>query len=160
MYLIISIRLAQAHAPLVLVHLAVATDCRGAESTVEFDRQWNKTVNAILAMNADIYGLAELENDGYGPTSAIQDLVNKLNASAGAGTYAFIDADALVGLPDALGNDAIKVGIIYKPANVTPIGTTAALNTVAFVTVVMLFHATVFLSFKHLKIKTLQQCSW
>ena len=29
--------------------------------------------------------------------------------------------------------DAIKVGLIYKPAKVTPVGTTAALNSEAFV---------------------------
>ena len=34
---------------------------------------------------------------------------------------------------NALGTDAIKVGMLYKPALVTPIGDTAALNTVAFV---------------------------
>ena len=49
------------------------------------------------------------------------------------GTYAFIDADAGTGQINALGTDAIKVGFLYKPASVTPIGTTAALNTVAFV---------------------------
>ena len=32
-----------------------------------------------------------------------------------------------------MGTDAIKVGMIYKPATVTPVGQTAALNTVAFV---------------------------
>jgi predicted extracellular nuclease len=37
-----------------------------------------------------------------------------------------------VGQTNALGTDAIKVGIIYKPAKATPIGSTAALNTGAF----------------------------
>ena len=110
-----------------------ATDCRGAENSTEFERQWPKTVNAMIAMDADIFGLAELENDGYGSSSAIQDLVNKLNTIAGAGTYAFIDVDTLTGQINALGTDAIKVGIVYKPDNVTPIGTTSALNTIAFV---------------------------
>lgn len=30
----------------------------------------------------------QIENDGYGPNSAIQDLINGLNAAAGAGTFA------------------------------------------------------------------------
>ena len=110
-----------------------ATDCRGAENSTEFDRQWPKTINAMIAMNADVFGVAEMENDGYGPSSAIQDMVDKLNVIAGAGTFAFIDVDALTGLTNALGTDAIKVGIIYQPANVTPVGTTAVLGTVAFV---------------------------
>ena len=41
--------------------------------------------------------------------------------------------DAGTGQINALGTDAIKVGLIYKPARVNPVGQTAALNTVAFV---------------------------
>jgi predicted extracellular nuclease len=51
----------------------------------------------------------------------------------GAGTYAYLDVDARSGQVDALGADAIKVGMIYKPASVTPVGTTAVLNSAAFV---------------------------
>ena len=58
-----------------------ATDCRGADTQAEFDRQWPKTVAAILAMNADVIGVNEIENDGYGPASAIQFLVDQLNAA-------------------------------------------------------------------------------
>jgi uncharacterized protein len=110
-----------------------ATDCRGADTQTEFDRQWPKTVVAILAMNADVIGVNEIENDGYGPDSAIQFLVNKLNEATASGTFAFIDVDANTGQTNAMGTDAIKVGMIYKPASVTPVGQTAALNTVAFV---------------------------
>ncbi len=110
------------------------TDCRGANSQAEFDRQWPKTVEAILPFSPAVVGLTEIENDGYGAVSAVQDLVNMLNIVAGPGTYAFIDADAGTGQVNALGTDAIKVALIYRPALVTPIGTTAALNTPAFVT--------------------------
>jgi predicted extracellular nuclease len=108
-------------------------DCRGANNVVELQRQTAKTVAAVTGGGADVVGIAEIENDGYGPTSAIQYLIDKLNTAAGAGTYAFIDADAATGQTDALGNDAIKVGFLYKPAVVTPVGQTAALNSVAFV---------------------------
>jgi uncharacterized protein len=108
-------------------------DCRGANSAAELQRQTAKTVTAVTGGGADVVGIAEIENDGYGPTSAIQNLVDKLNASAGAGSYAFINADAATGQTDALGNDAIKVGFLYKPAVVTPVGQTAALNSLAFV---------------------------
>ena len=50
-----------------------ATDCRGADTPAEFDRQWPKTVSAIVNTEADVVGLVELENDGYGPTSALAD---------------------------------------------------------------------------------------
>lgn len=108
-------------------------DCRGADTQSEFDRQVPKTVAAILAMNPDVIGINEIENDGYGPDSSIQYLVDQLNAFAGAGTYAFIDVDAATGQVNALGTDAIKVGMLYKPASVTPVGQTAALNSIAFV---------------------------
>ena len=110
-----------------------ATDCRGADTQAEFDRQWPKTVAAIIQTGADVIDIGEIENDGYGADSAIQFLVTQLNAATAAGTYAFIDADAGTGQVNALGTDAIKVGLLYKPARVTPVGTTAALNSVAFV---------------------------
>ena len=108
-------------------------ECRGADDAGEFARQWPKTVAAMVKLDADIIGLGEIENDGYGADSAIQFLVNKLNDATAPGTYAFIDADAATGQVNALGTDAIKVGLLYKPAAVKPIGTTAALNSVAFV---------------------------
>ena len=108
-------------------------DCRGADSAAEFDRQWPKTVAAVLKMNPAILGVNEVENDGYGPTSALAHLVDQLNAATAPGTYAYIDVDTATGSVNALGTDAIKVGMVYQPGKVTPVGTTAALNTVAFV---------------------------
>ncbi len=87
---------------------------RGADTLAEFIRQRDKTIPAILALDADIIGLMELEDDGYGPNSAIADLVDGLNAVAGAGTYAYVDP----GLPE-LGGDEIAVGLIYRPGVVT-----------------------------------------
>jgi hypothetical protein len=111
-----------------------ATDCRGADTSVEFDRQSAKTVASLLGAGADIIGIAEIENDGYGPNSALQDLVDRLNAATAPGTYAFINADAATGQTNALGTDAIKVGLLYKPAKVAPAGKAAVLNSEAFVT--------------------------
>ena len=109
------------------------TECRGANDATEFARQWPKTVAAILGSDADIVGIVEIENDGYGPASAIQFLVDRLNAATAPGTWAFVDADQAVGQVNALGTDAIKVGLVYKPARVIAVGQTAALNTAAFV---------------------------
>lgn len=108
-------------------------DCRGADTLAEFDRQWPKTVAAILGIDADVIGVNEIENDGYGPTSAIAHLVDRLNDATAPGTYAFIDVDAATGQVNAAGTDAIKVGLLYRPAAVTPIGTTGSLDSVAFV---------------------------
>jgi hypothetical protein len=88
---------------------------RGANTPFEFERQRAKEVSAIRALNADVVGLSEIENDAS-PNSAIEDLVAGLNAAMGAGTYSFINTGII-------GTDAIKVAFIYKPAAVTPIGT-------------------------------------
>jgi predicted extracellular nuclease len=96
---------------------------RGADTLDEFNRQRAKIISAILAMDADVIGLMEIENDGYGAASAIQDLVDGLNAVAGAGTYAFVNPGV-----NAIGTDAIAVGLIYQPASVTPHGTAAILD--------------------------------
>ncbi len=93
---------------------------RGANTATEFTRQRDKTINAIIATGADVLGLTEIENNGYGATSAIQDLINGLNNVAGASTYAFINPGS-----NSLGTDAISVAFIYKPSKVTPIGAAA-----------------------------------
>ncbi|HEY6880515.1 MAG TPA: ExeM/NucH family extracellular endonuclease [Polyangiales bacterium] len=94
-------------------------ECRGADSSTEFTRQANKTVAAMQALNADVLGVIEMENDGYGANSAIRDLVDRVNAVMGPDTYAFVDFDAATGVTNAGGTDAIKVGILYKPTVVT-----------------------------------------
>ena len=81
---------------------------RGANTQFELDRQKAKEVSALKAMNADIVGLMEIENDAP-PNSAIEELVAALNAAMGAGTYAFINTGVI-------GTDEIKVALIYKPA--------------------------------------------
>jgi len=96
---------------------------RGADSLSEFNRQRDKIIAAILATEADVLGLTEIENDGYGTYSAIQDLVNGLNAAAGPGTYAFIDPG-----DTQIGTDEIAVGFIYRTASATPIGAAAILD--------------------------------
>jgi uncharacterized protein len=94
---------------------------RGANNAAEFTRQRNKEIQAIINIGADVFGLMELENNGFGSTSAIQDLVNGLNAVAGAGTYSFITPKT------AISTDAITVGMIYKSAKVIPVGDAATM---------------------------------
>ncbi len=96
---------------------------RGADTPEEFTRQRAKIINAILALDADVVGLMEIENDGFAPTSAIADLVNGLNDAAGTGTFAYVDP----GVPQ-IGTDAIAVGLIYRPASVTPMSAAAILD--------------------------------
>jgi predicted extracellular nuclease len=108
-------------------------DCRGANSQAEFERQAAKTVAALAKLDAGVVGLIELENDGYDADSAIAVLVQRLNAATAPERYAFIDADSRTGKSRALGTDGIRVGLIYQPAKVTPVGRTAVLDTAEFV---------------------------
>lgn len=94
---------------------------RGADTFAEYQRQRAKIVAGILAIAPDIMGLTEVENDGFGAASAIQDIVNGLNASAPAGTtYAFVNP----GLP-SIGTDLITCGFIYKTNTVALVGAAA-----------------------------------
>lgn len=94
-------------------------DCRGADDAGEFDRQRAKLLEAIQGLDTEVLGLIELENTpGVEP---LADLVGGLNAELGAGTYAYIDTGVV-------GTDAIRVGLMYKPAVVTPVGPYALLT--------------------------------
>ncbi|MFQ2479103.1 ExeM/NucH family extracellular endonuclease [Aeromonas caviae] len=93
---------------------------RGAMTVAEFELQRTKIVSAITRLNADVVGLMEIENNGYGDNSAIANLVAALNAAQPdeADHYRWIAS------PDGkpIGTDAITVGLIYRPAKVTPEG--------------------------------------
>jgi uncharacterized protein len=84
-------------------------DCRGADADqpLEFTRQRDKLLTALIGLNADILGLNELENTpGVEPLDSI---------TSGMPGYDYIDTGVI-------GTDAIKVGLIYRPAVVTPVG--------------------------------------
>ncbi len=99
-------------------------DNRGAESETAFALQESRIVEAIIVeaivdLNADVVGLMEIENDGFGDDSAIQSLLNAINAQLGeAEQYAFIStADN-----SQIGTDAITVGLLYRGTVETPQG--------------------------------------
>ena len=91
---------------------------RGASTPADFARQRSKILVALTQMNADVVGLIEIENDGTGVNSAIQDIVNGLNQVSGVGTYAFVNDGGATRQPN--NTDLIHCAIIYKPAVVTP----------------------------------------
>jgi predicted extracellular nuclease len=93
--------------------------CRGADDINEFIRQRAKILSALAVINTEVFGLVELENTtGVEPLS---DIVSGLNDMLGANSYDYINTGTI-------GDDAIKVGIIYKPATVTPAGSYAILD--------------------------------
>ncbi|SFB10446.1 VCBS repeat-containing protein [Poseidonocella pacifica] len=87
-------------------------EVRGAGNAEEYSRQLDKLVSAIGAMDADVIGLTELENEigdqnGDGQF-AIGALVDALNAADPAANYQYVDPGV-----DYVGSDAIMVGMIY-----------------------------------------------
>jgi uncharacterized protein len=88
-------------------------DCRGADNAAEFVRQRAKIVAAIQALDADVVGLMEIQNNG---DTAAQNLVDALNAATAPGTWAVVPA------PSFTGTDAIRVAMIHRPARVSRLG--------------------------------------
>lgn len=110
---------------------------RGADSLNEFNRQRSKVIAALTGLNADVIGLLEIQNNANHATPAVQDLINGLNAIAGAGTWAYMAAPANYGPFGASGlipggSDEIRPAIIYKPAVVAPVGISTSPNDPAF----------------------------
>ena len=83
---------------------------RGADSSDEFARQHDKTIAALIGLDADIIGVMELENDyGDGLNSAAQELVDGLNNVVNnCSNWAYVDPGVA-----QVGGDAIAVGFLY-----------------------------------------------
>ena len=84
-------------------------ECRGwdGDQPNELSRQRSKLLQALVGLDADVIGLNELEN-----TLNVEPLAD---ITAGLPGYAYINTGTI-------GTDAIKVGMIYRPAVVTPVG--------------------------------------
>ncbi|WP_323064529.1 ExeM/NucH family extracellular endonuclease [Aeromonas jandaei] len=98
---------------------------RGAKSLADFEKQRTKIVNAITEMDADLLGLMEMENNGFGDNSAINNLVTRLNEQQkdASKRYAYVRLPAsLLTSEKFFGGDAIMVAMIYRPALLTPAG--------------------------------------
>lgn len=89
--------------------------CRGADSVSEFNRQVAKIVPALLALDADIIALQEMENPNDGlifSDWAVSDLARRLSEASGRtacpnGNYRAVNPGA------PLGTDSIQAAFIY-----------------------------------------------
>ncbi|HZW59377.1 MAG TPA: ExeM/NucH family extracellular endonuclease [Woeseiaceae bacterium] len=90
--------------------------CRGADSPEEFSRQLAKTVTALQRLDAAIVGLMEIENG-----AATGALVGALNASAAQADWRQVDTGII-------GDDAIRVALIYRAGRVEALGRFAVLD--------------------------------
>jgi predicted extracellular nuclease len=96
------------------------SNCRGADSMTEFVRQRDKIVHELQAIDADVFGLMEIQNNGETTVGYLVDQLNQsintANNTPGAVTY------AVVPKPADTGTDAIRVAMIYKPAKLALVG--------------------------------------
>jgi predicted extracellular nuclease len=106
-------------------------ECRGANDANEYQRQLDKLVAGIIALDADIVGIQEIENDirtgdGDRAHDPILTLVEELNSVEGDGTWAW------GGEADHYNDYPVRNEIIYKPASVSPEGDPVAYADQAF----------------------------
>ncbi|WP_322509425.1 ExeM/NucH family extracellular endonuclease [Anaerolinea sp.] len=98
---------------------------RGADSAAEFTRQQEKIVRALAGLDADVVGLIEIES--WTGADAVNNLVNALNTYLGSTVYAAVPDPAT-----GVGNDAIKVALIYKTATVERVGNSLSTGAAPF----------------------------
>jgi predicted extracellular nuclease len=89
---------------------------RGAKTADEFERQRERTRAALRFLDPHLVAVMELENDGFGPGSAADDLLGDLRQATGM-EWAVVDA-----LGGPVGTDAITVGLFYRTDRLQPIG--------------------------------------
>ncbi|WED24769.1 ExeM/NucH family extracellular endonuclease [Vibrio sp. JC009] len=90
---------------------------RGAATQEEFELQGDKIAAAIVAMDADILGLMEIENNGFDEDSAVAHLVDKINLLIPnrVNHYVYVKSS---GDDKFVGSDAIANQVIYRPSKV------------------------------------------
>ena len=77
---------------------------RGASDKAELERQRDRLLPTLAALDADLVGLVELENT----RASLVDLVERMNGHLDGPDYHPVSGDAR-------GNDAIKVAFAYRP---------------------------------------------
>lgn len=98
---------------------------RGAESHDEFLLQQEKIANAMVQLNADIVGIMEVENNGFGEQGAINSLARAINEKIVDANLHYqvvtldTNQDGAINAQDTVGTDAISVGVLYRPSKVT-----------------------------------------
>lgn len=92
--------------------------CRGADSSTELARQLEKSVTALVMLDADIIGVMEIENN---ESESLSTLVDAMNARIGAANYSWVDSGTVH-------DDVIKTGFIYRSSTISTVGDFALLD--------------------------------
>ena len=107
---------------------------RGAYSPEAFQDQQAKIVTAINKLDAHVLGLSEIENgarvtgDVAQRDNALSNLVKELNEAAGENKWDYVKSPSELGTAE----DFIRVGFIYQPAQVEPVGESRIFDDPAF----------------------------
>ena len=107
---------------------------RGAYSPEAFQDQQAKIVTAINKLDTDVLGLSEIENgarvtgDVAQRDNALSNLVKELNKAAGENKWDYVKSPSELGTAE----DFIRVGFIYQPAQVEPVGESRIFDDPAF----------------------------
>lgn len=105
---------------------------RGAQTPQELMNQRAKVIAELTRLNADVYGLSEVQNFANGGTNggtytndAVNDLATNLAAATGR-NYRFIDtinpSNVVGGDITQNGTDAIRNVVIYDASRLAPVG--------------------------------------
>jgi predicted extracellular nuclease len=99
---------------------------RGGATAAEFAEQRRRIGAIVQKVQPHVLAVMELENDGFGPGSAMSDLLDDLRAATGA--------DWLAARPrqQRIGGDAITTGIAYRADALQAVGDALALDTAPF----------------------------
>ncbi len=89
---------------------------RGAKTRALYLRQQAKLVAVVQKLQPDIAVLMEVENDGSGADSALAQFTAALNAAGPARDYRLLDTG------ERLGNDSIRVAMVYRRGKVATAG--------------------------------------
>ncbi len=101
---------------------------RGAARHDQYQRQQAKLVEQVRLLDADIVALMEIENDGFGPDSALAQFVAALRAAQPSADWRVVDAG------DGPGTDAIRVALIHRADQAEALGAPATLTDGPFAT--------------------------
>lgn len=91
---------------------------RGAQDGQELQRQRDKLLAAMVALDADLYAVQEVENDGFEPHSALPELAAALDRRRGRRR----DYDVVRPATERVGGDEITVGLIYDRKALATVG--------------------------------------
>ncbi len=100
---------------------------RGAETYAEFIQQTQRLTAAIKASDADLVAFQEMENDGYGETSAIADLTRSLNQAMPGTLWKYAQP-----VTERNGAGEISVGILYRGKRLEALGPAVSSSAEAF----------------------------